>query len=104
MDEPQLAADLSEFAFDYADVALKDLKIGMLLHRVSAILREHAIVLPADLTLLFKALITLEGLGGIRSRVPPGRAHPAVLDRALSERYQPAEALRRADASDPSAW
>ena len=49
VDEPQLAADLSEFA-DYADVALKDLKIGMLLHRVSAILREHAIVLPADLT------------------------------------------------------
>jgi ubiquinone biosynthesis protein len=85
VDEPQLAADLSEFAFDYADVALKDLKIGMLLHRVSAILREHAIVLPADLTLLFKALITLEGLG--RQYDPEFRLVERIkpfLDRALS--------------------
>ena len=63
VDEARLARDLGEFAFDYADVSLKDLKIGVLLHRVSAILREHSIVLPADLTLLFKALISLEGLG-----------------------------------------
>jgi ubiquinone biosynthesis protein len=63
VDEARLAADLGEFAFDYADMQLKDLKIGVLLHRVSAILREHSIVLPTDLTLLFKALITLEGLG-----------------------------------------
>src|SRR5262245_12398638 len=63
VDEARLAADLGEFAFDYADMQVKDLKIGVLLHRVSAILREHSIVLPSDLTLLFKALITLEGLG-----------------------------------------
>jgi ubiquinone biosynthesis protein len=42
---------------------LKDLKIGVLLRKVSAILREHSIVLPVDLTLMFKALISLEGLG-----------------------------------------
>ena len=63
VDEARLAADLGEFAFDYTDMQLKDLKIGVLLHRVSAILREHSIVLPSDLTLLFKAFITLEGLG-----------------------------------------
>src|SRR6516162_4921355 len=62
VDEARLAADLGEFALDYADIQFKDLKIGALLHRVAAILREHSIVLPADLTLLFKALITLEGL------------------------------------------
>jgi hypothetical protein len=38
VDEARLAADLSEFTFDYADMQLKDLKIGVLLHRVSAIL------------------------------------------------------------------
>jgi ubiquinone biosynthesis protein len=100
VDEAQLAADLSEFAFDYADVALKDLKIGMLLHRVSAILREHSIVLPADLTLLFKALITLEGLG--RQYDPEFRLVERIapfLDRALRERYQPIEATRRAQAT-----
>jgi ubiquinone biosynthesis protein len=95
VNEARLAADLGELAFDYSDAQLKDLKIGTLLHRVSAILREHSIVLPADLALLFKALITLEGFG---RRYDPefrliDRAEP-FLNRAISERYQPADALR----------
>src|SRR6516162_4775093 len=97
VDEARLAADLGEFAFDYADMQLKDLKIGVLLHRVSAILREHSIVLPSDLTLLFKALITLEGLGHqydpefrLIERVKP------FIGRAMRERYQPVETVRRA--------
>src|SRR6516164_5538553 len=53
VNEARLAADLGELAFDYSDAQLKDLKIGALLHRISAILREHSIVLPADLALLF---------------------------------------------------
>jgi ubiquinone biosynthesis protein len=96
VDEARLAADLGEFAFDYADIQLKDLKIGVLLHRVSAILREHSIVLPTDLTLLFKALITLEGLGHqydpefrLIERVKP------FIERATRERYQPVETARR---------
>jgi ubiquinone biosynthesis protein len=97
VDEARLAADLGEFAFDYTDMQLKDLKIGVLLHRVSAILREHSIVLPSDLTLLFKALITLEGLGHqydpefrLIERVKP------FIDRAMRERYQPVETAQRA--------
>ena len=97
VDEGRLAADLGEFAFDYADMQLKDLKIGVLLRKVSAILREHSIVLPVDLTLMFKALISLEGLG---HHYDPEfrlieRAKP-FLDSAMRERYQPAEAARRA--------
>ena len=97
VDEARLATDLGEFAFNYADMQLKDLKIGVLLRRVSAILREHSIVLPVDLTLMFKALISLEGLG--RHYDPEfrliERAKP-FLDSAMRERYQPAEAARRA--------
>jgi ubiquinone biosynthesis protein len=97
VDEARLAGDLGELAFDYVDLQLKDLRIGTLLHRVSAILREHSIVLPVDLTLLFKALISLEGLG--RQYDPEFRLIERVkpfLDRAMLERYQPAEAARRA--------
>ena len=97
VDEARLAADLGEFAFDYADVQLKDLKIGVLLRRVSAILREHSIVLPVDLALLFKALLSLEGLG--RQYDPEFRLIERVkpfLDRAMLERYQPVETARRA--------
>jgi ubiquinone biosynthesis protein len=97
VDERVLAADLSELAFDYADVQLKDLKIGVLLRRIAAILRDHSIALPVDLTLLFKALISLEGLG--RQYDPQFRLIQRVepfLERALSERYQPVEVARRA--------
>jgi ubiquinone biosynthesis protein len=96
VDEARLAADLDEFAFDYAEIQLKDLKIGLLLQRVSAILRKHSIVLPTDLTLLFKALITLEGLG--RQYDPEFRLIDRVkpfIDRAMREHYQPVETARR---------
>ena len=100
VDEARLAADLGELAFDYVDLPLKDLKIGVLLRRVSAILREHSIVLPVDLTLLFKALISLEGLG--RQYDPEFRLIERVkpfLDRAMRDHYQPAEVARRAQAT-----
>src|SRR6266403_4041043 len=97
VDEARLAADLGEFAFDYADMQLKDLKIGVLLRRVLAILRDHSIVLPVDLTLLFKALLSLEGLG--RQYDPEFRLIERVkpfIDRAMRERSQPVETARRA--------
>jgi ubiquinone biosynthesis protein len=100
VDEARLAVDLGEFAFDYADVQLKDLNIGVLLRRASSILRQHSIVLPIELTLLFKALISLEGLG--RQYDPEFRLIERVkpfLDRAMRERYQPAEVARRAQES-----
>jgi ubiquinone biosynthesis protein len=105
VDESQLAADLGDLAFDYADVPLRDVRIATLLQRVAAILREHGIVLPSDLTLMFKALISLEGLG--RQYDPEfrliERLQP-VLERILQERYQPATALRRGQAMLSDSW
>jgi len=105
VDEVRLAADVGELAFDFADTELKDVRIGTLLQRVAALLREHAILLPADLTLMFKALISLEGLG--RQYDPEFRLVDRVrpfLDRALSERYQPVVALRRSQATLANAF
>jgi ubiquinone biosynthesis protein len=105
VDEARLAADVGELAFDFADTELKDVRIGALLQRVAALLREHAILLPADLTLMFKALISLEGLG--RQYDPEFRLIDRVrpfLDRALSERYQPVVALRRSQGTLANAF
>ena len=105
VDEARLAADVGELASDFADAELKDVRIGALLQRVAALLREHAILLPADLTLMFKALISLEGLG--RQYDPEFRLVDRVrpfLDRALSERYQPVVALRRSQATMANAF
>ena len=63
VDEDRLAYDVAELLQSYDDLKLKDVKIGALLNDITAMMRENNLVLPADLTLLFKALITLEGLG-----------------------------------------
>jgi ubiquinone biosynthesis protein len=62
-DTDRLAYDVMELLQSYDDLQLKDVKIGALLNDITALMRENNLVLPADLTLLFKALITLEGLG-----------------------------------------
>jgi ubiquinone biosynthesis protein len=96
VDEVKLAADVNELVFDYEGMALKDIRIGAVLRQFAAIVREHSIVLPSDLSLMFKALITLEGLGRqydpefhIVDQLTP------LLRSALSERYQPGELARR---------
>ena len=100
VDEERLAADVDELVADFADLPLKDMRVGALIGRITAIVREHGIVLPSDLTLMFKALITLEG--SARKYDPDfrlvDRLKPFV-DRALAARYAPAEVGRRGGAS-----
>ncbi|MGH8536051.1 MAG: ubiquinone biosynthesis protein UbiB, partial [Gammaproteobacteria bacterium] len=96
VDEAKLAADMGDLVLDYADVPLKDVRIATLLRQVSTIMREHSIVLPPDLTLMFKALITLEGLG--RQYDPGFRLIDHLgpfLERAVAERYEPAALIKR---------
>jgi ubiquinone biosynthesis protein len=96
VDEAKLAADVNEMMFDYEGVPLKDIRVGAVIRQFAAIVREHSIVLPSDLSLMFKALITLEGLG--RQYDPDFHIvdHLTPLVRkTLTERYQPGEVARR---------
>lgn len=63
VDEERLAYDVSELVFGYDDLSLKDIHIGFLLSEITAVMRDNNLSLPPDLTLLFKAMITLEGFG-----------------------------------------
>ncbi|TAJ80786.1 MAG: ubiquinone biosynthesis protein UbiB [Gallionellaceae bacterium] len=96
VDEARLYRDVSELAADYEFRALKDIHLGELLGEVTAIMRAHSIILPSDLTLLFKALITLEGLGlkldpdfHITDHIEP------FLKRVVRQRYHPSTLLKR---------
>ena len=96
VDEVKLAADVNEMVFDYEGVPLKDIRVGNVIRQFAAIVRSHSIVLPSDLSLMFKTLITLEGLG--RQYDPDfhiiHHLTPLVKS-ALAERYQPGELMRR---------
>jgi ubiquinone biosynthesis protein len=96
VDQDKLAADVDEFVFQYESVPLKDIRLAAVLRQFAALMRDHSIVMPSDLTLMFKALITLEGLGRqydpdfhILDHLTP------LLRRALSERYTPSAILKR---------
>jgi ubiquinone biosynthesis protein len=96
VDEAKLAADVNELVFDFEGVPLKDIRIGAAIRQFAAIVREHSIVLPSDLSLMFKTLITLEGLGRQYDPELHIVQHMTPLVRqALAERYQPRELVRR---------
>jgi ubiquinone biosynthesis protein len=62
-DEEKLSADLDEFISNYDNAPLKHVRFSALLNDLTTIMRENHLSVPTDLTMLFKALITLEGLG-----------------------------------------
>jgi ubiquinone biosynthesis protein len=94
--EQRLAYDVAELVYSYDDLTLKDVKLGNLLNDISALLRENHLVLPADLILLFKTLITLEGLGQQLNPAFHMVDHiTPFVEQIIVERYRPATLFRR---------
>ena len=96
VNENRLASDIADFIFNYEHMSLREIHIGQLLTDMIAIMRQHSIALPPDLTLLFKALITLEGLG--RQLDPDFQMLDHItpfIKRVIIERYEPANLLKR---------
>ena len=96
VDESKLASDVIEFIFNYSSVHLKDVSFGNLLNELTAMIREHHLILPSDLTLLFKTLITLEGLGRQLDPTFDMGDHTApFVKEVLRLRYAPEAVLKR---------
>ena len=96
VDESKLAADVNEFVFNYANVPLQDLRLGKLLSNLTLIMRDHSLVMPSDLAMLFKSLITLEGLGRQLDPDFDMVAHlTPFVRRVITERYMPGALLKR---------
>ncbi|MDN0076181.1 AarF/UbiB family protein [Crenobacter sp. SG2303] len=96
VDEHKFAYDIGELMFTYDHVPLKNINITQLINDIMGLIREHSILLPPELTLLFKALITLEGLG--RQLDPDFQLieHITPFVRELMmERFHPASLLKR---------
>lgn len=96
VDEDSLQLEIQTFVDQYYGIPLKQLNLGAMLADLTAILREYRIALPADLALLIKAFITLDGMG--RELDPDfdmaGEALP-MLERSVRARYKPAALIKR---------
>lgn len=95
-DEDGLTTEIQGFVQQYHGVALKQLRLGAMLSDLMAILRQHQLRLPPDLSLLIKAFVSLEGMG---HELDPdfnmaGEALP-LLQKTLRARYTPAAMLQR---------
>jgi len=58
-----LRSDINGFISQYYEVPLQKLQVGDLLREVFEIFRAHQMTLPSNLSLMLKALVTVEGLG-----------------------------------------
>lgn len=95
-DEQVLTIEIEAFVDQYSSLALKDLSLTAMMSDLMAILRDHKLILPADLALLVKAYITLDGLG--RHLNPEFNtlifAAPYI-EKIMMERYRPEAIARR---------
>ena len=91
-----LSAEIELFIDTYHGIPLKQLKISAMLLELSGLMRNHQLSMPPDLTLLFKTLIILEGMG---RQIDPdfdliGTAAP-LLEKAMEARYRPDALAKR---------
>ncbi len=106
-DSQQLHRDLSEFIDDYYELPLQEINAGRLLTEFIDILSTYHIRFPADLMLLAKALVTIEGIGRqldpefnmithikpFMGRLARERINPAALSREAMRTVQGYSAL-----------
>ncbi|MEC0092440.1 ABC1 kinase family protein [Paenibacillus macquariensis] len=61
-DISSLRADLDRMRDEYYDIPFTEISMGKALNDLFGVARQHQIIIPPDLTLLGKALLTLEGV------------------------------------------
>jgi len=95
-----LENEIEDFVDQYHGAPLAEIHLGQMLADVATLLRDHHLALPADMALLIKAFITLEGMG--RNLDPSFHMTTEVLPllkRVVRERYRPQVVARRGWAS-----
>jgi ubiquinone biosynthesis protein len=104
-DETGLMLEIQIFLDQYHGLPLKQLKIGAMLSDLVTILRQHQMMLPADMALLVKAFISLEGMGreldpdfDIASEAMP------MLEQSLRAHYTAGAFIKRGSRSLVELW
>lgn len=95
-DPEDMGEDVEDFIDAYHGLPLEQLDLTAMIGDITDILRRNDLVLPPDLVLMFKAFITLEGMG---RRLTPdfdmaGEAAP-VIEEIMRRQYSPSRVARR---------
>lgn len=96
IDRSLLQADIRDFIETYYGLALERVKMGKLLSDFVLILSSHSIRYPADLMLLIRAIVTLDGLGRELDPEFNMATHLApFIKRVIRDRYNPRRVAQR---------
>ncbi len=63
VDTRALRRDVSELVASYSDLTLEAIDLSLLLRDLVGFIRTHHLMIPPDLVLLIRALVTIEGVG-----------------------------------------
>jgi ubiquinone biosynthesis protein len=92
-----LEREIETFLDQYHGAPLAELHLGQMLADVTDILRDHRLGLPADMALLMKAFISLEGMGrGLDPAFHMTTEALPILKRVARARYRPKAVANRA--------
>lgn len=95
-DEEGLVMDLQAFVDTYHGLTLQQINLATMLGELTALLRQHHLSLPADLALLFKSFITLEGMGrSLDGDFNMAEEAVPLLKTAVRARYRPKALAQR---------
>lgn len=90
VDLPLLRSDIRDFVDGYYGLPLEKIDVGQLLSDFVAILSHHGIRYPADLMMLIRVIVTLEGTGRQLDPEFNVAEHLApIVERLVRERYNP---------------
>ncbi len=96
IDLDSLKLEIDGLVDQYHGVPLKELNISTILTDLTTLLRDYHLILPPDLTLLIKSLITLEGMGRqLDPEFDMVTEFSPFLRRALQARYAPDALVKR---------
>jgi ubiquinone biosynthesis protein len=99
-DPRELRRDVGELVQTYCDLSLESIDLSVMLGELVGLVRRHRLMIPADLVLLIRSLVTIEGTG--RALDPTfdiaGRLKPRLRKLAI-RRYSPSRLMRQATAT-----
>ncbi len=96
VDVALLKADVRDFIEAHYGLSLEQMKMGRMLADFTSLLSNHGLRCPADLMLLIRALVTLEGVG--RSLDPTfnlATVFAPFIEKLVRKRYDPRELAKR---------
>ena len=91
VDRRRLSRDMRAIVALYDGQQLGDIRVGQLIQNVLAILRRHHLLLPHEVSLVFKMVIMTEGMGvSLDPKFSLGATLGPFAQRLLANRYSPA--------------